>query len=385
MIQNKNSIFYILVKVVILIIGIFVTYYTFSYSNISSDTSTYLGVNPNNENLFTNFLQNVSPFLYANRVALFQYIHGTAYLIITLVIILLLPGRSVIETAGLLFLFMIPNQRKNWGVILDQRSNKPLPFASILIEKILDDDSTEFLLQRVANMDGRYRLSFQNPKAKVRLTVKADGFQTFVKTISPNSLTSKVNIITDIHLKNLDQKTSLTRRVLHKINYEWINSIIYLVYFLSFILVLLSIAEIGLVTTQLTITQMVMYTIPFIWNTIILYRRFNVRAGKLIDEATGEAIEGAQITIFNTEGEQIGSYFTNKDGIVNFDLEKGTYIMRVSKQGYEYMLDGDNLYSLVKRVEINSKGYLNKNLFLLRSDSTSESQMRSSTLISPFN
>jgi len=378
--NNKKKRLYFIAKVIIVLYGIIFSMFVLFFDAVYPKELPFLGIEPGSYNITTDLLKSISPFIYLNYINFYHLLFAVAYMSVALISIILLPGRSVGEIFGLVFCFLIPNPRKADGLIFDQKADKPLPFSTIYLEKINDDGSTTFITQSIADLDGRYKLNVENPNSKVRITVKSQGYEDFTKDITPNILTRKMDFILDIPMKPLDHNHDQFNSPLHRISFEMSNSLVFIVYILSLFLLIVCVSEIGLVLPFVTLFELVVYGIPFIWNTIAIYRRLSPKIGKIIDSSSGGPIEGAIVKVYDKDKKQIASFMSNKKGIVDFNIKSGEYDMDISKVGYK----GDNEVGTFQRLKVSNRGYLESNIFLTPKESLGGKLSSSSTLLNPF-
>lgn len=331
----------------------------------------------------TTIFKDFTPFLSRNETAVELVGFVLIYFFATIICIILFPGRSIIEVF-LIFALVIPRERSYWGVVFDEAKKTPLPFAVINVEKKYSNNEFKTIMQSVADLDGRYRVSLENTSGEIRIIVKYDGYESFSRTILLDPLASKSAFIADIPLKKLDSQRAKFNSLLYRLNVQWNSKLILGLFILSVLALFFTITEIGKVPTFFTIFQFFLYIPPVIWNAIIIYKRFTPRIGKIINSATGEGINGAIVKIYGMNRQPIAaSAVTNSYGVANFNLDEGDYLINISKPGYKYSEESKSSEDLVE-VHITSRGYLSENISLTPKDSIYAVGKDSLALINPF-
>lgn len=288
---------------------------------------------------------------------------STATVVVTSVVA---AGSGIGQIIGLLLGAITQRKKKYWGIIVDDLTNKPIPFASITLStKEIGKDNqikTSVLSQTVSDLDGRYRLN-SDKKDKLYLEVKASGYQPFSKFISLNNpLNSTEDIVYDVQLKRIDAKPNFIKNLLNYKKdsvFDFARSILLISSIIGFLFTIyiqinfpdyLNLILLGIYTILFIITFY-----PYIYNLI-------QKRGKVIDLDQNMPIPGAFVRIYNQK-QQVSLSLTNSKGEMRFDIKEGEYLILSSKMGYKMISNADN--KLIRAV-VKKEGYLDRNILMQR-------------------
>jgi 5-hydroxyisourate hydrolase-like protein (transthyretin family) len=349
-----------------LISGILFTLFIFLYNDIIPTRYSTLSTRPNDDNFVSGIVRKVSHFVRENYTFFVHATFAIAYLIVTFVSIGVFPGRSVLEVLLLFFLFIIPRQRKKWGVVYDQTTNKPIPFAVINVSEVTNN-GTKFIKQVVSDVDGRYRISLPDVKGTLRISVQADNYSQYERDLTTTGLMKEVELAIDLPLASKTGSKAQLKTILNQLDFHNNNKIFYLVYVVGFIPLFVSFALFGFTAPFFSYGQIVIYAIPIIWNTFTLYKRLSPSISTLSDELTHKPIQGAMVQIYDLSMNRVASIVTNSEGMLNFPVNEGEYYLNIYKSGYQTPSGYLNYKDYLIKVKIDNRGYLTQNISLKQS------------------
>lgn len=244
--------------------------------------------------------------------------------------IFIIYKRNIFEILGILFLGLIPRERKLWGVVRDKTNFDPIPFAQVRLFKV--DESTNSktpVQQNVADMDGRYRILVEDKHSKYFLEAKASGFEPYYKEInSINTLINSDIVIDDILMQRSNDDYVTFRS---KISYlrSKINGILVR---LLFVLSILSLPLAIFVTLNNPIIINLIFSfttiVGVLWNIKVVKGRYRPNPGKILN-LKGEPIENVIVELFENN-QKIATLRTAAKGVVKFDTAPGTYLIRIA-------------------------------------------------------
>lgn len=338
---------------------------------------SYIGILPENiQHLVTEDIPGVSGRIltidqnYHNVVIEINNLQLTFSAILSvLAAIFIIWRRNLSEVFAILFLGMIPREHKFWGIVRNKSNLKTLPFIQIKLFKINPlVDMPEFISQSVSDLDGRYRIDIDNFEKDLALKINTNGFKVFNKKVNQinTQITNKL-IVEDIFLEPVNQnerdflyKFNDLRPLINKI-IIWVIFLNYLVYFPFSIWILLN--------NPVLINwlfALVMF-ITNIWNIMVIRNRYFSKPGIIMDKFNRPLTN--QIFDLYDESKRITSSTTNNKGIINFDIEPGTYLIKpISEAKGEFI-----------PIRINNKGYIDTNVVIY--DFSKEG---SGSLLNPF-
>jgi hypothetical protein len=305
---------------------------------------------------------------------------------------LMFPSVSDIFSAfGVLTGIVIPRKKKFWGIVFDQATSKPIPFAvirlldyhpNILKDSFVDSSSqlsavsdqqkentsskleasdsakatsdkhsSSLLAQTISDLDGKYGL-LVDQSGKFSIQVVADGYTPFFKdiSVSPGS-----EVIFDIPLVLADKKANYFNKLKFVFKQNFVK------YFRVFITILMIIgffySLFVTINYPITINYIILaaYGVLFILNLIVLVRELKREAGRVLDD-DNKPIDGA-IVRFYKDGSQLEVALSDSSGKLKVNLPSGDYNIKAFKQGY-------NLQKNLSNISINKNGFLIKDIRL---------------------
>lgn len=295
-------------------------------------------------------------------------------------------ARSIWELLGLFIGFVIPRQRKNWGIIFDKDKRKPIPFAVIRLFSQTDTphshETKEMLItQTVSDLDGRYRIHLEE-KLTYRLVVEAPGFNKFEKTLDTEyQVLIQQELVEDVYLLREAPKGG---NLLQEFNYLRPQLAVYLMYFfylMSFILFVHSTYGILIYPELDTVLFMGIYTFSFAWNTVIIRDRRRQKIGRILEQGSNQPLANTFISIFQQD-KAVGTSVSETSGGVQLQLEPGMYLLKVTKPGFEMPVDKNTMANGYRWVRVNDKGYLTEDIHLRKLSELSDSAR--AKLMNPF-
>lgn len=275
-------------------------------------------------------------------------------------------GSSIGQVFGALLGIFAPKKRKYWGIVVDDLTNKPIAFASIIlsIKEIGPDNQmkTTVIAQSVSDLDGRYRLN-TDKRDNFYLDVKAIGYQPFTKIISmANPLSSAEDIVYDVPLRRIDEKSNFFKTLLSYRKKSLINFARAVLLVSSIIGFLFTIYSQINFPDNLNLILLGVYIVIFIISFYpSIYNRIQ-KKGKVIDVDLNVPIPGAVVRIYDSK-QQIALALTNSKGEARFDLPSGQYSILTNKRGYKMITEeGKQLIQAILKQE----GYLDRNILMKR-------------------
>jgi 5-hydroxyisourate hydrolase-like protein (transthyretin family) len=293
--------------------------------------------------------------------------------------LLLSQSRNLLESILLVVSFAIPRQRKHWGVIFDQSTNSPVPFASVRVVTKTNENQITQIAQTVADLDGRYRLYVADRTRTYNLLVSAPGYADaarLVENLKANEL------VEDIALNHVGVQDKNLRLWLSNLRPQISNRVISYLYFLSILATFFAVYNLVQYRRQIDYIALLIYGFGFIWNTLFFRDRRSSKAGRILDEANDVPIESAFVRVLRG-GKTLTSAVTDANGVAKFDLEPGTYLLEVNKPNYAIVSDSLTEGNL-DMVKINAQGYLSKNVLLRKQQSPVDPTKPESDLMNPF-
>lgn len=338
---------------------------------------SYIGVLPENfQQIVTESIPGLSGSIIPvdevylrNIVDITQAIFSFSLLLTLLSAIFIIYKRNLVEILGVLFLGILPRERKVWGIVRDKTNYAPIPFSQIRLFKLNDSDQSKVQVQQnVADLDGRYRILFDNKEGKFFLEAKATGFKPYYKEISfINTLVNSDLIIDDILMERLDNTSSSTASKLSYIRPRINNLLIRFIY--VFNILNIPLAAFITLNNPIIINWIFSLTaiLTTIWNTRVVRERFYSSPGKILDKDE-QPIQNVNVELF-TNNQKLSSIRTSSDGTAKFDVDPGSYLIQIATSS--------KLTELMA-VRINSKGYLDHDI---KADLRSTGD---SSLLNPF-
>ncbi len=268
---------------------------------------------------------------------------------------------GVINRLGILFGFVIRKRKKYWGIVFDVEKSEPIPFAVVRLYK-----DNQLVAEVVSDMDGRYGFALEQG-GTYKLEVSAQGFVSFTKQIKMANIGDNIEYVEDIPMV----RDESTKRAFFKYIYYAKRDL-----FKYMKLVLASMMVVGFVYT-LYVTfyypglsnyiLLGIYGILFAFNAISIYLFLRRSSGRVIDEQSGQGIEGVSVRVYD-KAKQVGIYLTNKEGVVKMNAKTGSYWIIAHKEGYEAVVSNIGAADKGKfdEIQIDKAGYINKNIVLRR-------------------
>jgi 5-hydroxyisourate hydrolase-like protein (transthyretin family) len=316
----------------------------------------------------------------------FQVFLGTSTLAAIIGTLVLSKKRNLYEAVGMFVAFIIPRKRKNWGIVFNKNSRKPIAFANVRITQNSGENGQEFVTETITDLDGRYRILLDQIKPDYNLTARASGFLPFAMDLTrPIIGTSNIEVIEDIPMlkgfnSNLNLK-DITGYLNSKLSFYlvWIFFILSYLYFFAAILYVVTYPD-----SVWGYLNLALFICAIIWNTYIIIDRYKITGGKILDTNLKKPLENVSIKVFS-ENRQIITAMTNSKGIVKLDIPSGEYLVSLNKPGWK-MSGNVIMGSGLLKIRVNENGYLDRNIFLTQIDNSAEqkSNVGSSKLANPF-
>ena len=218
------------------------------------------------------------------------------------------------------------NKNKDWGIIYDAGTQKPIPFAVIRVFK----GNGEIVLQRVSDICGRYSLILD--KGTYKLEIAHSNYKSHYESIEIDQEGSAV--ILDISLvqekpNRLAKKYLVGKKTLNDLLFGFIATITYITFFISFVFVIVYPTTINILLVTLAV---LIFLLPYI------VRLFDAKPwGTVIDSQREIAVPFASVRIFNPQTNNLEDVqVTDRRGRYGFLIDPGNYNLLVSAQGYVF-------------------------------------------------
>lgn len=251
-------------------------------------------------------------------------------------------GRTLFEVVWLFVAFVIPPQKKDWGMVYDKSTKKPVSFATVRL--FMQQDSNQvYVAQTITDLDGRYRLQVGKAETDMNVDVLADTYQPEKLALSKNSpeIVAK-EIKVDVPLQKqstLDELKSSWDRMLNEFKRRAYTPTIIFLYVFVIIGVIHSLYGLIAWPSPTAVISGSFYVGALIWNTYNLKQRFRSKLVVITDVETMQPISGANLKMYK-DGLSVLSLISNAEGVVKIDLDPGKYQLEVMKSGYEMLSDG---------------------------------------------
>ncbi len=242
-------------------------------------------------------------------------------------------GAIVVATYGLaypklilLFFAILKNigKRKEWGIIYDQDSFKPIPFVTIR----LYDDNESFIEETVTGFDGKFGFSVE--KGKYGLEIRHSNYKPINKKINI-SKTQKL-IVEDFALKSLTShdKVSLIKKLQIELR-DTLDSLHKVIFIVATIFSLYS-----AITNPQPVS--VVLAAGFILSILIYTLRIMLiinPLGYVYDIESSDRIGGLRIRVIEKDTNKLKDILiSDKDGTLRFKENNEDYLLMVNDENY---------------------------------------------------
>lgn len=235
----------------------------------------------------------------------------------------------LILSPQLLFLLLgaVFGEQKNvWGIIMDSKTKKPIPFAVV---RLFEQNSTAQITQKVSDLEGRY--GFVLSEGKYRIEVSQSGYETFKKDIDIE--TDEELFTEDIMLEKESYANPLKAftRAFSDLKGLTFKYSIYLVA-IGFIFSILSLIIQSSFISQLLF---IFYAATLLLYVYIRFKK-NRTWGVILDSKTGLRVSGATIRLFDPKNSLADTQLSDTQGRFGFLADPGKYSLLVSASGYSF-------------------------------------------------
>lgn len=251
----------------------------------------------------------------------------------------LLPLLSVANAPGLLLnitsFYLGRKHRRPWGVIIDARTSKPIPFATCRLHV---SGTTTVVTQTVSDTEGRY--GFVITPGKYRLDVSQAGYQSFAVDIEIGE--GESGYVYDVRLVPSELAQPATRtaptlvvfiRKLIARFIKWLQSVRTVLFVIGFGLSVLSIL---LLPNLLNGIIFGLYIFTF---ALMILQRFSnkPRYASVVDSESELRLPYAVVKIFDpSTWELVDTQMTNNYGFFDFWGKAGEYALLITLRGYSF-------------------------------------------------
>lgn len=303
---------------------------------------------------------------------------GVSFALALLASIFMMRKRNFFEFLGVLVAGMLPKQRTYWGVISDEETGQPIPFAPIRIWRVNSDGAKQAIIQTVTDLDGRYRLVLKEQLGQSLLQIEAPGYHKFEHEINPTSLDRNTwVVIEDVTLTRLNDITDAQSVFWLEIRPKVYTFLFWGIFITTFLQLPLGIFATLNNPVLVSILFLIVYTVSNISNFRVARDRLRPQQGRVISQNYSTPVAQASIEIFKAE-QKILSVFTDQEGLAHFDIPAGDYMMKVSST----IFANPNLPLMP--IKITAEGFLATNIFVETKEVVEDQQSGENQLSSPF-
>jgi hypothetical protein len=270
-------------------------------------------------------------------------------------------GRNVIEKYMLLQAYALPRQRDHWGKVLDSETQLPISFAAVRLLKA-GDQGDQNVMQTVADLDGRYRMYHPQEPGIYFIEAQSSGYKLFRQKVVSTLIEGKDAIRINAYLekenanparKSLRYQLFVTRRT------QLLRILTGFIVVISLSTFTLGLYSLIFHFNFISVGNFIFYGFAFPWNMFVLWERRGIKAGRVVNARTDSEMPNVGMRLSLADGKAV-SLFTDRNGMVKFDVEPGEYELHVIKSGYRVK---NNLANALK-VTITSDGYLENDIYM---------------------
>lgn len=228
----------------------------------------------------------------------------------------------------LLLLGVIFGEQKNvWGIISDQKTKKPIPFAVV---RLFEKRSTAQISQKVSDLEGRY--GFVLSTGRYRVEVSQSGYQTYKQDIVIKD--EEELFAEDIELAVSTEKSP--GKVFQNF-FAWLKkfSFKYSIYFAGVGFVF-SIISLVLQANTLNAFIFLFYLGLILLYIYIKFIKNNRTWGVIVASDSGLRVAGATIRLFDPKNSLADTQLSDSKGRFGFLVDPGKYSLLVKAPGYNF-------------------------------------------------
>ncbi|MEI7579722.1 MAG: 6-bladed beta-propeller [bacterium] len=216
--------------------------------------------------------------------------------------------------------FLKTRSKKKWGIIYDNNTNEPIPFARI---SLIDKNTGEILQTAISDLQGKYGFPFT--KGNYLLQVAHSKYLLNTKTIS---LINESIVALDFALTASANKSEFEFQQFLTENGYKLNTILFGIGFL--------LAFLAFIYNQniLSFLILLIYFIFIAFNSYKLLIERGNSWGHVQESNTNRRLAGVFVRIFSIkENQQIDVQMSDQEGRFSFKLEPGKYMVLADKKG----------------------------------------------------
>ncbi len=265
---------------------------------------------------------------------------------------------SAFQIAGVRGIFtgiFIPKKKKYWGIIIDQKTDKPIPFVIIR----LLDNSGNIVKQAISNLDGKYRFGVTEKNKEFILEAKSGGYELYRKNIFTKS---EDETMEDIYLVRVGQ-SSIVKTLVNYYKKEAVEFFRKLINLLALVGLILNVIGVLTSPNPYNIFLTLLYTIMLV-GIVYLYIINRIKISGKVFDSLRHPLAGVSVRLYDRAKKQVLVTISDLNGDLRFNVEKGIYYINAFKNGYK-MQNVTGLWEL-SEIEITEEGFLKKSVMLER-------------------
>jgi hypothetical protein len=220
------------------------------------------------------------------------------------------------------FLWLKKKSSKPWGIVYDQSTQEPIPFAVV---RILASGTNEQINQAITDTKGRFGFVLDSGRYTIEVTHgDYTGYQKEFQLQGDN-----VDINFDVPLNRENAASS------------WANFRVSLKKALSNLSTILTVLGLILTTIALilspNIVNAVIFTVYLVQGMFLLLSRPPRPWGKVYDSLNSVGVKGAFVRLYDIdEGRQVDVQMADAKGRFGFIVNKKSYLVKIDAQGYKF-------------------------------------------------
>lgn len=278
--------------------------------------------------------------------------------------IVLYKGRGVIEVLLLFNFLAIPRQRKTWGLVFDELTNRPVPLTVVRLDKKQDEGNFTTVSQGVADFEGRYKLYTPDPHISHKLTAQANNYRPFEKVLLPKAQDAfHGEVIEDIPLATED-KSGKWLRIFNAYRPKLYVYLLYYIFCFSLLSFLRSAYGCVIFPQATSYIEASLYGLALVWNVFVMFERGTIKSGRILDQESGKPLPNIAIDIYQTNA-VLRHYVSDEQGLIKTDMPAGVYKFKLSTPGRRVVSDGRTGGD---RLKINKEGLMVTDIVITGTD-----------------
>ncbi len=254
---------------------------------------------------------------------------------------------GIVSVIGLLAGILFNRNKKYWGIIFEPRQSMPLPLALV---RLIDKEGKN-INQSISDFEGKYGF-IAGQSGTFTLEVKADGFQSFSKSIS---VQADQEVVEDIALEKEKSELGGLRALWQKFLPILKTIFTYLMGLLMLVGFVVTVIAFSQNQNTLNSIMLVVYGLLLFLNIYSILSLYTKAKGRVVDSGTKRGLSGVVVRFY--EGvSKVSMALTNDKGVIKMNLKPAEYLTIANKEGY-------NMKRLDK-LAVNEQGYITDTITL---------------------